>query len=84
MTPSRKSDLQFTVDQFAKMLGTERETILIWLRVGMPYVSQGNWRTGEGFSIRLHHAIEWLGLAAGHVEQCNDKAAFCALRLDRI
>jgi hypothetical protein len=54
------------------------------LRVGMPYASAGNWSTGEGFSIRTPHALEWLGLVGAHVEQCNDKAALRALRLDQI
>src|SRR5262249_13255436 len=83
MKLNRKSDMQFTVDEFARMVGKERETVLIWMRVGMPYASQGNWRTGEGFSIRPPHALEWLGLIGAHVEQCNDKAALRAFRLGR-
>jgi hypothetical protein len=79
MKVSQRSDLEFTLDEFAKIVGVERETVLIWIRVGMPYAFQGNWRTGEGFSIRMHHAIEWLGLAGAHVDERNDKAALvCA------
>ena len=84
MKRTKKSHMEVTLDQFAKVLGQDSETVLVWIRVGMPYASAGNWSTGEGFSIRTPHALEWLGLVGAHVEQCNDKAAFRALRLDRI
>ena len=82
MKLSRKSDMQFTVDQFARMVGKERETVLIWMRVGMPYAAQGNWKTGEGFSIRLPHALEWLALVGAHLDDSGDKATISALRLN--
>jgi hypothetical protein len=78
----KKSHMEVTIDQFANILRKERETILIWMRVGMPYASQGNWKTGEGFSIRLPHALEWLALVGAHLDAFGDKAAISALRLD--
>jgi hypothetical protein len=80
----KKPHMEFSLDQFAKLLGQDCETVLVWIRAGMPYASMGNWKTGEAFFIRMPHAVDWLVLVGAHIDQWGDKAAASALRMDRI
>jgi hypothetical protein len=38
----------------------DRDTLLTWLRAGLPYVQEGDFETGEGFTIRSTHVHDWL------------------------
>jgi hypothetical protein len=49
-------------DLVAQFVGKDRDTILHWLRCGCPYREEGNWETGDGFSLSLPHVIDWSAL----------------------
>jgi hypothetical protein len=38
----------------------DAETLLTWVRCGLPYVDQGDIVTGQGFSFRAVHIFDWL------------------------
>jgi hypothetical protein len=38
----------------------DRDTLLTWLRAGLPYVQEGDFETGEGFTFRSTHVFDWL------------------------
>lgn len=54
---------------FAKMIGQEPQIVLNQLRAGMPCTAEGNWSTGEGFTIATAPALDWLILVAGPVDR---------------
>src|SRR3954469_955723 len=47
-----REPLTRTVEEIAPEYRVTVETVLTWLRAGMPYVQAGDWRTGEGFVLR--------------------------------
>src|SRR4051794_28542132 len=49
---SRKP-LTGTVEEIAAVYEVTVEAVLAWLRAGMPYVTPGDWHTGEGFVLRF-------------------------------
>jgi hypothetical protein len=36
------------------------DTLLTWLRAGLPYVDEGDFETGESFTFRSAHVFDWL------------------------
>ena len=49
----------FTIEDIAEMFDVSRETVLGWLRAGMPYRERGCFDTGEGFKLVLSWVIDW-------------------------
>jgi hypothetical protein len=41
------------------MTEEEPETILTWLRAGMPHAVEGDWETGKGFGFRFAWVFDW-------------------------
>ncbi len=77
-----KSAGRFPIDQAAELLGVDRAAVLTWLRAGMPFSTEGDWRTGEGFELALAWAIDWVALVHGlAAHQGVESAARRRLRL---
>lgn len=51
-----------SIDELAELVGADPADVLRWLRAGMPYHVRGDFESGDGFTIRASHAIDWLGL----------------------
>jgi hypothetical protein len=49
----------FSIEEIARMTGEEPETLLTWLRAGMPYAVQGDWETGDGFGLTFAWVFDW-------------------------
>ncbi len=49
-----------TVPVMAQLIGAAPQDVLTWLRAGMPYQCEGDWRTGRGFELVPAWAIEWV------------------------
>jgi hypothetical protein len=63
-----KSDrILVNVAEAAEMLGITERRVLVWLRLGAPYITAGDWNTGTGFVIDLSHVVGWLILLAAHL-----------------
>lgn len=65
----------------AKLMGVPASTILSWLRVGLPYVQEGDWRNGEGFVLRLRWTIEWTALLVHAAHSSADRDILQRLQL---
>jgi hypothetical protein len=50
---------EFPIDEVARLLGVEPEAILTWLRCGAPHVLEGDFQTGQGFTLRVAQIIDW-------------------------
>ena len=62
-----KGDLQgFSVEKIAELSEVAPADVLAWLRAGMPYRVEGDWKTGKGFQIPLAWAIDWQVLVTGY------------------
>jgi hypothetical protein len=48
-----------SVGEYAGLTRQSASNVLKMLKAGMPFVEEGDWRTGEGFTLRLHWAMEW-------------------------
>jgi hypothetical protein len=69
------------IGQIAADYGVTVETVLGWLRAGLPYAQEGNWRTGEGFVLRSAWTFDWI-LALVCLAECpGQKAPARELRL---
>ena len=64
----------FSVEEIAEVSRATPADVLRWLRAGMPFQLEGDWKTGKGFRIPLSWALDWTGYAA-HVgrEDLRDK-----------
>jgi len=51
-----------TVDQLSGL--AEHSEIMRWLRMGMPYHTEGDWETGDGFLINFAWLWDWTGLVS--------------------
>jgi phage terminase Nu1 subunit (DNA packaging protein) len=60
-----------SIEEFAAVVQTEPETVLLWVRVGMPYTTAGDIETGEGFRLRVDWAAEWLALVTARFVQAG-------------
>lgn len=65
---------EMTLPEFALLIGEDEQTILARLRAGMPFRTEGDWSTGEGFLITPAHAIDWGLLVAGEISDRADLA----------
>lgn len=48
------------VENIASLYHMQPETVLTWLRAGMPYHQKGDWKTGKGFLIQVPQASDWI------------------------
>jgi hypothetical protein len=72
----------FSIDAAAELFGVDRAAVLTWLRAGMPYSVEGDWRTGAGFEIVVSWTIDWTVMVSGMaVHQGVDALARRRLRL---
>jgi hypothetical protein len=55
-----RPQIEMTLDEFAEVIGKEPETVLQQLRAGMPFRTEGDWHTGEGFTVTPAHSHDWL------------------------
>jgi hypothetical protein len=55
----RGPPIEWTIEATAEGLGLTIETLVIWLRSGMPYAKEGNWVTGAGFVLVPSWVIDW-------------------------
>ena len=53
----KPKDLQ--IDEASEMFGIPRDTLVTWLRCGMPYAKAGDFRTGDGFVLRSNWLFDW-------------------------
>jgi hypothetical protein len=51
--------IEWTIEATAEGLGLTIETLVIWLRSGMPYAREGDWATGTGFVLVPSWVIDW-------------------------
>ena len=51
--------IEWTIEATADGLGLSVETLVIWLRSGMPYAREGDWATGAGFVLVPSWVIDW-------------------------
>jgi hypothetical protein len=64
-----------TVSGLADLLGVEPETVLTWLRAGMPFIKRGDFKTGEGFLLRPSWTLEWVALLSIVADVTGDDQA---------
>lgn len=70
------------IDEAAELLGVDRAAVLTWLRAGMPYAAEGDWRTGDGFELVPAWVLDWRAMVIGMaVHQGVDAEARRRLRL---
>jgi hypothetical protein len=55
----RGPQIEWTIEATAERLGLTVETVVIWLRSGMPYAREGDWATGAGFVLVPSWVIDW-------------------------
>jgi hypothetical protein len=54
-----RPERRMSIDDFAAVLDTDRNQILTWLRAGCPFVTRGDYETGDGFELNSAHVIDW-------------------------
>ena len=64
----------FSVPEIAAAFGEQPQTVLDWVHAGLPYVRAGDWRTGEGFVLRVAWTMEWTALLIHTARALNDGA----------
>jgi hypothetical protein len=67
----KTGDLSIT--DAATLLNETPQVILRWLRAGCPYAVEGNWRSGEGFVVRLIWLMEWSALVIHAARDVNEE-----------
>jgi hypothetical protein len=60
----------------------DRDAVLVWLRAGMPYTTEGDWATGDGFWVAVPWVMDWGVHATARAESSGDWATGRELRLD--
>lgn len=61
-----------SVSEFARASSVEPETVLQWLKAGMPFLTAGDWKTGEGFILCFGWAADWTAMLRGLCIHQND------------
>lgn len=57
------------------------EQLIAWLRAGAPYVTAGDWRTGQGFTLNLWWVNDWRMSLRAACEMMRDDEAADYLRI---
>jgi len=79
----RRYGNRIPIDVAATMFAAgDRDAVLIWLRVGLPYAVEGNWETGEGFWLAISWMMEWGVHTTMRADASGDWATARELRLD--
>jgi hypothetical protein len=52
--------LHLPLDEAAAVFGIERETLVTWLRAGLPYGEVGDFETGDGFILNTAWLVDWM------------------------
>ena len=61
------SDMNWPIEGIAKAFKVDTEEVLRWIRMGLPCVDEGDFETGEGFTIRVAMAMDWTSLVSREV-----------------
>ena len=69
------------IDDLAEMLGVTCDTVLVWLRAGMPCRERGCYETGDGFRLVPSWAFDWIGSLSAQAYAAGDERGRRALRL---
>ena len=55
-----RPDNDLPIDEAGEAFGVPRDTLVTWLRCGMPYAVGGDFETGDGFVLRSKWLLDWL------------------------
>ena len=69
------------MEQFADLIGQSVETVLLWLKAGLPYSAEGDWASGQGFRLKAHWALDWYVMTGVYARASGETEAARALRL---
>jgi hypothetical protein len=58
--PDGEEDLRYTFQEAVEHLPGSADDIILWLRLGCPYIKRGSLETGEGFEFIPAHVLDWL------------------------
>ena len=63
---TRAPALERTCDltEMARTFGTDRDEVMRWLRMGAPFMVEGDWKSGDGFRVLPAHVLDWTLLFA--------------------
>ena len=70
-----------SIEETALLLGVDTQSVLLWLRAGMPYVKEGDFETGAGFRLRPSWVLDWMLTLSTVCLLTEDEPARRALRL---
>jgi hypothetical protein len=51
--------VELTFAEAVENLPWSADQLLTWLKAGMPYIAEGDWGTGQGFTLRPHWVIDF-------------------------
>jgi len=63
------------IGQVAAEYNVPVQTVLTWLRAGLPYLQEGDWHTGEDFVLRPAWVFDWI-LALSCLTDCPGQKAW--------
>lgn len=67
-----KPQVEVPLSVFAEYTGKDPKIVLNQLRAGMPYKTEGDWATGEGFTIATAPALDWSILMARPIQSSGN------------
>jgi hypothetical protein len=56
----RESEPVLTFEELLLLWKIDADTLLTWLRSGLPFVDRGDFETGAGFTLRHGHVFDWV------------------------
>jgi hypothetical protein len=74
-------EVVLAIDEVAKMFGVTCETVLVWLRAGMPCRERGCFETGDGFKLVPCWTFDWVSSLSALADVAHDGRAQRALKL---
>jgi len=75
--------MTFSIGEMAELTGEEPETLLQWLRAGLPYVVEGDWESGTGFAFKPAWVLDWVMALSCLAKLTGDRNNAAKLRLSR-
>ena len=57
-----EADLAMNFEEACPHMGVDAETMLTWLRSGMPCLASGNWETGQGFLLSHRFMMDYVAV----------------------
>ena len=82
MTDPPIEECGWTFDEACERMAVDAETMLTWLRSGMPVLKEGNWETGGGFVIYCQYLFDHLFTLHFLTAHFADREAARILRVD--